>query len=86
MDNETPELKMFIASTTKFPSKIDKAKMPLNSIKIGVVQENPIVGDISGNTLLAEKKIKSLLRESNPDVIVFTEMFLTGYPPEDLLY
>ena len=60
--------------------------MPLNSIKIGVVQENPIVGDISGNTLLAEKKIKSLLRESNPDVIVFTEMFLTGYPPEDLLY
>ena len=32
--------------------------MSLNSIKIGVVQENPVVGDISGNTLLAEKKIK----------------------------
>ena len=58
--------------------------MATNSIKIGIVQENPIVGDISGNTKLAIKAINKL-KEDNPDIILFTEMFLTGYPPEDLL-
>ena len=58
--------------------------MAKNSIKIGIVQENPIVGDISGNTELAVRVIHKL-KKDNPDVILFTEMFLTGYPPEDLL-
>jgi NAD+ synthase (glutamine-hydrolysing) len=58
--------------------------MATNSIKIGIVQENPIVGDISGNTKLAIKAINAL-KEDNLDIILFTEMFLTGYPPEDLL-
>jgi len=58
--------------------------MATNSIKIGIVQENPIVGDISGNTRLAVKAIREL-EKKNPDIILFTEMFLTGYPPEDLL-
>ena len=58
--------------------------MATNSIKIGIVQENPIVGDISGNTELAVRVIHKL-KKDNPDVILFTEMFLTGYPPEDLL-
>ena len=58
--------------------------MTTNSIKIGIVQENPIVGDISGNTILAVKAINEL-KKDNPDIILFTEMFLTGYPPEDLL-
>ena len=58
--------------------------MATNSIKIGIVQENPIVGDISGNTELAIKSINAL-KEDNLDIILFTEMFLTGYPPEDLL-
>lgn len=58
--------------------------MKKNTIRIGIVQENPIVGDIAGNTDLALSAIKSLQKE-NPDVILFTEMFLTGYPPEDLV-
>ncbi len=58
--------------------------MAKNSIKIGIVQENPIVGDILGNTELAVRVIHKLEKD-NPDVILFTEMFLTGYPPEDLL-
>ena len=59
--------------------------MENNSIKVGIVQENPIVGDISGNTELAISAINALLKEK-PDVVLFTEMFLTGYPPEDLLF
>ena len=60
--------------------------MSSTSLRIGIVQENPVVGDIKGNTKLAIKCIQTLKNNSNPHVIVFSEMFLTGYPPEDLLY
>ena len=48
-------------------------------------QINPIVGDISGN---ADKIIKSIFYardEQQADVVIFPELALTGYPPEDLL-
>ena len=54
-------------------------------LSVGVVQENPIVGDVAGNLELATKSIDSLLSKHHPDIILFSEMFLTGYPPEDLL-
>ena len=53
-------------------------------MKISIVQENPIVGDVKGNLALALSAIQGL-KDKNPDLILFSEMFLTGYPPEDLL-
>ena len=53
-------------------------------MKISIVQENPVVGDVEGNLRLAFKTIDRLKKEG-PDVVLFSEMFLTGYPPEDLL-
>lgn len=53
-------------------------------MKIGIIQENPVVGDIEGNLKLALKSVDEL-ESLNPDIILFSEMFLTGYPPEDLL-
>ena len=53
-------------------------------MKISIVQENPVVGDVEGNLRLALKNIDRLKKEG-PDVVLFSEMFLTGYPPEDLL-
>ena len=53
-------------------------------MKISIVQENPIVGDVKGNLALALSAIEGL-KDENPDLILFSEMFLTGYPPEDLL-
>ncbi len=47
-------------------------------------QINTRVGDIDGNT----ERILSCLEEvrsQSPDVVVFPELALTGYPPEDLL-
>jgi len=48
-------------------------------------QINPVVGDIKGNV----KKIISAANEArdslNADLIIFPELTLTGYPPEDLL-
>ena len=59
--------------------------MNSSHLSLGIVQENPIVGDIKGNLYLAEKAIKETLSKEEVDIILFTEMFLTGYPPEDLI-
>jgi NAD+ synthase (glutamine-hydrolysing) len=55
------------------------------TLRIVAAQINPVVGDIAGNT---KKIIASTLQardELHGDAIVFPEMVLTGYPPEDLL-
>ena len=54
-------------------------------IKIQIAQFNAIVGDIRKNT----QKMLTLISEaadSGAHLIVFPEMSLTGYPPEDLLF
>lgn len=52
-------------------------------MKITLAQLNPVVGDITGNL----KKIKNTLStfDIESDLVVFPELFLTGYPPRDLL-
>ena len=52
--------------------------------KIKLIQENPIVGDISGNLLIAKKEVEKA-KKDGLELIIFSEMFLTGYPPEDLV-
>ena len=51
-------------------------------MKIIAAQINPTVGDIDGNLQLISDTIQ---RSGNADLIVFPELCLTGYPPEDLL-
>lgn len=50
-------------------------------MKIDAIQLNPIIGDLEGNF----NKIMSALALSKADVILFSELVITGYPPEDLL-
>jgi NAD+ synthase (glutamine-hydrolysing) len=53
-------------------------------MKVFTVQLNPVIGDIEYNT----KKILSFLqkaKEQKADVVLFPELCLCGYPPEDLL-
>ncbi|MFH1379634.1 MAG: NAD+ synthase [bacterium] len=54
-------------------------------VRICLAQINPVVGDIKRN---ADKIISSInLAEScNADIVVFPELSLSGYPPEDLLF
>ncbi|MFM1975167.1 MAG: hypothetical protein RL145_13, partial [Pseudomonadota bacterium] len=47
-------------------------------------QLNPIVGDIWGNLAKAKKSLSEALSQG-VDILVFTELFLIGYPPEDLV-
>ncbi len=54
-------------------------------IRIGLSQINPTVGDFAGNLQKIVGFI-SLGREQKCDLILFPELALCGYPPEDLLF
>jgi NAD+ synthase len=56
----------------------------LNSFKLALAQLNPVVGDIEGNVARA-RGARANAAEAGADLIVFTELFLTGYPIEDLV-
>ena len=53
-------------------------------MKIAVAQFNPTVGDIDGN-LNKLLGALPLCKEQGAGLVVFPELFLTGYPPRDLL-
>lgn len=50
-----------------------------------MAQINPLVGDIPGNTQLVLQHARAALDQHRADVVVFPELVLTAYPPEDLL-
>lgn len=50
-----------------------------------LAQINPLVGDIPGNTQLIIQAAERSKNELGAQVVVFPELTLTGYPPEDLL-
>src|SRR4030042_1936568 len=56
----------------------------MRTLRIGLCQINTTVGDIEGNT----RKILDYMKKGKKmaaDLLVFPEMAVTGYPPEDLL-
>jgi NAD+ synthase len=53
-------------------------------LRIAVAQLNPTVGDIAGN-LEKARKARADAARNKADLIVFTELFIAGYPPEDLV-
>ena len=54
-------------------------------ISIALAQMDFVVGDISGNTELIIEASKKAKKKYNADLIVFPELSISGYPPEDLL-
>ncbi|MCA9405346.1 MAG: NAD+ synthase [Candidatus Omnitrophica bacterium] len=54
-------------------------------IRIALAQINPIVGDLKGNSLRIKDEIAKAAALC-ADLVVFPELALCGYPPEDLLY
>ncbi len=54
-----------------------------DTIRIALAQLNPTVGDVAGNLRLARTAIAQA-RGEGADIIVFSELFACGYPPEDL--
>lgn len=50
-------------------------------LSITLAQLNPTLGDLKGNA----EKVLEVWRDSKSDLVVFSEMILCGYPPEDLV-
>jgi NAD+ synthase len=56
----------------------------ITTLKIALAQLNPTVGDIAGNVARLKKAHAEAARQG-ADLVVFPELFLSGYPPEDLV-
>jgi len=56
----------------------------MRTIRISMAQINPTVGDLAGNR---DKIIEYIGRskKQTADIVAFTELAITGYPPEDLV-
>ncbi|TYR33721.1 NAD+ synthase [Mesorhizobium microcysteis] len=53
-------------------------------LRIAVAQLNPIVGDVAGNLAKAREARADAARHG-ADLVLYTELFIAGYPPEDLV-
>src|SRR5580658_4982453 len=57
---------------------------PADRLAIAVAQLNPIVGDVAGNLERARQGRAQAARDG-ADIVAFSELFMAGYPPEDLV-
>jgi NAD+ synthase len=55
-----------------------------STLRIAVAQLNPTVGDIAGNLAKAREARAEAARQG-ADLLLLTELFISGYPPEDLV-
>src|SRR5262245_3807820 len=55
---------------------------PLNRLAIAVAQLNATVGDVAGNAQLVRGARQ---QAAGADLVIFPELFIAGYPPEDLV-
>ncbi|HEY8029681.1 MAG TPA: NAD+ synthase [Gaiellaceae bacterium] len=53
-------------------------------MRLALAQINPTVGDLAGNRALILDRLETA-KNAGADVVVFPELVVTGYPPEDLL-
>jgi len=57
----------------------------LGSLRLSVAQLNLLVGDVAGNTDRVIAAARRARDEQGAHAVIFPELTLTGYPPEDLL-
>ena len=55
------------------------------SLNILMAQTNTLVGDFDGNTQRVLDIVERAMAVQQAPVVVFPELTLSGYPPEDLL-
>ncbi len=57
-----------------------------DTLRISLAQINPTVGDVPGNTARIAECIRGARDGQAAHLVVFPELALCGYPPEDLLF
>jgi NAD+ synthase (glutamine-hydrolysing) len=53
-------------------------------MRLALAQINTVVGDLDGNAELIRRRVAEA-KDQHADLVVFPELAVTGYPPEDLL-
>ena len=54
-------------------------------IRVAMAQLNTVVGDLDGNVAPRPRSARRRPRRRAPTCVVFPELAVTGYPPEDLV-
>ena len=54
-------------------------------MKLALVQANPTLGDFTGNIKIIRDFIH-VARLNKVDLLIFPELMITGYPPEDMVF
>ncbi len=54
------------------------------SLSIAIAQINPVVGDLMGNVAMI-RAARDAAAAQHADLVVFSELVMVGYPPEDLV-
>ncbi|MCX7121163.1 MAG: NAD+ synthase [Gammaproteobacteria bacterium] len=55
-------------------------------LRLAIAQLNFLVGDIDGNAERIIEETNKITKQHPVDCVIFPELALTGYPPEDLLF
>ena len=53
-------------------------------LRIAVAQVDPVVGDVPGNAAII-RRVRAEAATKGADLVIFSELVLVGYPPEDLV-
>ena len=62
-----------------------KAHAAMRTFRLALAQTNSTVGDLGGNAAKILEYVERA-RAIDADLVAFPELFITGYPPEDLLF
>ena len=57
---------------------------PPDTLNIALAQVNPTVGNVASNLALV-RRMRDQAAATGADLVVFPELVLVGYPPEDLV-
>jgi len=56
------------------------------SLRIALAQLDLLVGDVHGNATRVVNTARQVRADLEADLVLFPELSLSGYPPEDLLF
>jgi NAD+ synthase (glutamine-hydrolysing) len=64
---------------------VTRTEAPTSSLRIAMAQLNLLVGDVAGNVAKIVAAAERARDELHADAVLFPELAICGYPPEDLL-
>jgi NAD+ synthase len=66
------------------PREMPNSRTTADTLNIAFAQVNPTVGNVAGNLALV-RRMRADAATAGADLVVFPELVLVGYPPEDLV-